>query len=339
MRMLLLEGPNAGSWIICTVHVLVFRFRLTPASTNKKKYRRVPDAFTCLQGSVWRISHPGDASRVGGRRQPRSEAIPSRPPSFHMLCLLSGDMRSTAGPALPARASLQRSKGGRVRARRFRRGQRKPSHRRVRLRGACPLAFRDPQCLRMTESPRHEARKLLRAESFFEQKSIFDGRYDPNPQGEYDGLDWAGLKRLSALSATNSVIGLGVSLGFPMIVRKPCGLVLPGCCIPVYFSCLTPSGTSLAGSRYLWTVCVEQVAAIANPKNIGCGVHRSHFCPTLLTTQRPSRLLLAFSHLSSSCNSRLYTSLTRNVMRLIMHMPWSARHCQHRVVGNACERI
>lgn len=44
-----------------------------------------------------------------------------------------------------------------------------------------------------------QARRLLRAESFFEQKSIFDGRrYDPNPQGEYDGLGWAGLKGLSA---------------------------------------------------------------------------------------------------------------------------------------------
>ena len=189
-----------------------------------------------------------------------------------MLCLLSGDMRSTAGPALPARASLQRSKGGGVRARRFRRGQREPSHRRVRLRGACPLAFRDPQCLRMTEPPRHEARRLLRAESFFEQKSIFDGRYDPNPQGEYDGLDWAGLKGLSALSATNSVISLGVSLGFPMIVKKPCDLIHhAGCRMPVYISCFTPSGTSLAGPRYLWTVCIQQMAAIANPKNIGCG--------------------------------------------------------------------
>ena len=188
---------------------------------------------------MWRISHPGDASRVGGRRQPRSEAIPSRPPSFHMLCLLSGDMRS-ARPGQRCQhvraCNAPRRKGEGSTLHNFTRGQREPSHRRARLRGACPLAFRDPQCLRMTGPPRHEARRLLRAESFFEQKSIFDGcRYDPNPQGEYDGLDWAGLKGLSVPSATNSVISLGVSLGFPMIVTKPCDLILLAVVCPLTF--------------------------------------------------------------------------------------------------------
>lgn len=67
-------------------------------------------------------------------------------------------------------ATLPRRKGEGSTLQKRSKRQREPSHRRVRLRGACPLAFRDPQCLRMTGPPRHEARRLLRAESIFEQK-------------------------------------------------------------------------------------------------------------------------------------------------------------------------
>lgn len=88
------------------VHVLVFFALPQLHRTRESTVAYLTLSRACRVSSVWRISQPGETS--SRRSAPaRSEAIPFRPPSFHMLCLLSGDMRSTAGPALPARASLQ----------------------------------------------------------------------------------------------------------------------------------------------------------------------------------------------------------------------------------------
>ena len=132
------------------------------------------------------------------------------------------------GPALPARASLQGKGEGST-------AQKEDSESRATavLGSAAPvclLAFRDPQCLRMTESPRHASLRPLRSRIDFLSKKVFlivrSLRYDPNPQGEYEqGLD-SGLGCLFATPGHELRHWSWGFLGFLVIVREPCDLIL-----------------------------------------------------------------------------------------------------------------
>jgi hypothetical protein len=81
---------------------------LTPASKQEKSTVAYLTLFTCLQGSVWRIhiaqSRAIPALGESASATQRSDSF--SPTKLSHASLLPGDMRSTAGPALPARASL-----------------------------------------------------------------------------------------------------------------------------------------------------------------------------------------------------------------------------------------
>ena len=133
---------------------------------------------------------------------------------------------------------------------------------------------------------------------------------------DWTGLGWAGrvVCTLGHELRHWSWCSLGVSSDREEALRSDPA----GCCMSVYTSSDAVRNELGWPTLSAVSVCIQYMAAIANPNNVGCGVHHGHLCPTLLRTQRPlrpSRLLPAFSHLCSVYYSRLYPFLAPNVVR------------------------